>query len=159
MNTNNRSLIINRTKCLVNSKLTGIYREHGDIWFEFKDETGKIYVLLLQTFFRLCSKDKIIVTDTDKYRCTENDDDFEWDIKGANTFDKWLDRYGSKLIENIFVKRIELNAYGDFTIEFSDNSLLTIYIENTNDTECWRFFEKDDVEENDLIVLGNSIIS
>lgn len=159
MDTNNRSIIINRTKCLIDSKLTGIYREHGDIWFKFEKENGRIYVLLLQTFFRLCSKDRIIVTDTDKYRCTGNDDDFEWDKKGANTFDRWLDHYGSELIGKVFVKNIEMNAYGDFTAEFSDASFLTVYIETTNDTECWRFFDKEAAAENDLIVLGNSVIS
>ncbi len=158
MDIGDKGIILERTKCIINSKLAGIYRKHGDIWFEF-EKNEKTYVLLLQTFFRICNPEGVLVTDTDKYRANgEQEDDFEWDSEGANAFDQWLMQYSSELAGGVFVTETEMNIYGDFIIRFNNDSFLVVYIEVTNDTECWRFFQKDDAEENDLIVFGNFII-
>lgn len=71
MNKKERDYISERLQILVGTQVTDIQRNHGDIWIDFTDEHGKCYILLMQTLFRLCDKEKILITDTDKYKSFE----------------------------------------------------------------------------------------
>lgn len=83
---------------------------------------------------------------------------FEWHVPGANTFDKWVAANKDKLLKSLFVKEVNVTKYGDLVITFNQNITLTVYVEVTNDTECWRFFEEGTDEKYDLVVLGNRIM-
>lgn len=114
----------------------------------------------MQTLFRLCDNEKILITDTDKYKNFEsesNNDLFEWDVHGANIFDKWVASNKNDLLNSLTVQKVKITEFGDLVIIFDKSITLTVYLEVTNDTECWRFFEKGNDEKYDLIVLGNCI--
>lgn len=157
MNKKERDYISQRLQILVGTEVTDIHRAHGDIWIDFTDEHGKCYILLMQTLFRLCNKEKILITDTDKYKSVEaeKDDLFEWDVFGANIFDKWVISNKNDLLKKLIVREVNITEYGDLVIAFDKSITLTVYLEVTNDTECWRFFEKSSDEQYDLVVLGN----
>lgn len=159
MNKKERSYVSERLQILVGTKVTDINREYGDIWIDFTGEHGKCYILLMQTLFRLCDKEKILITDTDKYKNPEPEDNglFEWNVRGANLFDRWLAFHKNELLESLVVQKVEVTEFGDLVILFDRGITLTVYPEVTNGTECWRFFEKDSDEKYDLVVLGNGI--
>lgn len=160
MNKKERNYISERLQVLVGNKVADINRNHGDIWIDFVDEHGKCYILLMQTLFRICGNEKILVTDTDKYNKleSESDDDlFEWDFNGANIFDKWVASNKNDLLNNLIVQKVKITEFGDLVIIFNKSITLTVYLEVTNNTECWRFFEKGNDEKYDLIVLGDCI--
>lgn len=166
MNQNERCIIINRLKVIVGSKVGNITRNHGDIWIDFVSESGKEYVLLMQTLFRFCDTKKVLITDMDKYKVLDSvttdklldDEACNWDVQGQNIFDKWIEDSKTDLLRSLVVQDIKLNTFGDLKISFNHNIILTVYLEVTNDEECWHFFEKDADDNDDVIVLGNSII-
>ena len=160
MNKKERNYISEKLQILIGTKISDINRNHGDIWIDFADEHGKCYILLMQTLFRLCDNEKILITDTDKYKNFEsesNNDLFEWDVHGANIFDKWVASNKNDLLNSLTVQKVKITEFEDLVIIFDKSITLTVYLEVTNDTECWRFFEKGNDEKYDLIVLGNCI--
>lgn len=159
VNNKEKAYIFDKLQILLGTRVTNINRNHGDIWFEFADESGKCYILLMQTLFRLCTDEKILITDTDKYKASDSidDDAFDWDVQGANIFDKWVISSKNNLLNSLIVKDVGINKFGDLQILFNNNITLTVYLEVTNDNECWRFFEKDCDEKLDLVVLGNCV--
>ncbi len=160
MNKKERIYVSEKLQILVGTKIADINRNHGDIWIDFVDENGKCYILLMQTLFRLCDDKKILITDTDKYKNneSENDDDsFEWDVQGANIFDKWISLNKEELLKGLVVQNVKVSEFGDLVISFDKDLILTVYLEVTSETECWRFFEKGNDEKYDLVVLGNGI--
>ena len=160
MNKKERNYISEKLQILIGTKISDINRNHGDIWIDFADEHGKCYILLMQTLFRLCDNEKILITDTDKYKNFEsesNNDLFEWDVHGANIFDRWVASNKNDLLNSLTVQKVKITEFGDLVIIFDKSITLTVYFEVTNDTECWRFFEKGNDEKYDLIVLGNCI--
>lgn len=161
MNKKERSYVSERLQILVGTRVTDINREWGDIWIDFTEEHGKCYILLMQTLFRLCDREKILITDTDKYKNPEPEDNgrFEWNARGANLFDRWLAFHKNGLLEGLVVQKVEVTEFGDLVILFDRDITLTVYPEVTNGTECWRFFEKGGEEKYDLVVLGNGISS
>lgn len=159
MNKKEKNYVSEKLQILVGTKVTDINRKHGDIWIDFTDEHGKCYILLMQTLFRLCNKEKILITDTDKYKGfdSENDDLFEWDVCGANIFDRWVTSNKNDLLKTLIVQNVKVTEFGDLVILFDQSISLTVYLEVTNATECWRFFEKGKDEKYDLVVFGNCI--
>lgn len=160
MNKEERDYVSDKLQVLVGTKVTDVKRKYGDVWIDFTDEHRKGYTLLMQTLFRMCDKEKILITDTDKYKNpdSESDDLFEWHVQGANLFDKWVAANKDKLLKGLLVKEVNVTKYGDLVITFDQNITLTVYVEVTNDTECWRFFEEGIDEEYDLVVLGNRVM-
>ena len=139
MNKKERIYVSEKLQILVGTKIADINRNHGDIWIDFVDENGKCYVLLMQTLFRLYDNKKILITDTDKYKNneSENDDDsFEWDVQGANIFDKWISLNKEELLKGLVVQNVKISEFGDLVISFEKNLILTVYLEVTNETEC-----------------------
>lgn len=145
MNKKERNYISEKLQILIGTKISDINRNHGDIWIDFADEHGKCYILLMQTLFRLCDNEKILITDTDKYKNFEsesNNDLFEWDVHGANIFDKWVASNKNDLLNSLTVQKVKITEFGDLVIIFDKSITLTVYLEVTNDTECWRFLKR-----------------
>ena len=86
-----------------------------------------------------------------------DEESFDWDNPGVNKFDEWNDTYSS-MLKKLVVKEVNFNLFGDLTICFQNDVFLEVYLEVTNDEECWRFFEKEADDRGDIIVLGNTII-
>ena len=61
------------------------------------------------------------------------------------------------MLKGLVVQNVKISEFGDLVISFEKNLILTVYLEVTNETECWRFFEKGNDEKYDLVVLGNGI--
>jgi len=86
---------------------------------------------------------KILFTAYDMYlpnSSTEWTEDFDWDIQGINRYDeqakKW---FGDN--KNIIVEEIELDELGDLKIILSNHYNIEVFVNKSNETECWRFFE------------------
>ena len=100
MNSNEIDIIINKLFLIKDSKIHSIgTEEYGNVWVKFIDEFGKIYILLMRTFFRFCKSEKILITDLDKYQASDvfklNPDYDEWnyDFKtpDSSILHEWLD--------------------------------------------------------------------
>lgn len=159
------SFIGNKLQQLIGTKVAGVCRNHGDIWIDFVDELEVHYILLMQTLFRFCDNERIFITDNDKYKPSYselnnpafNEESFDWDKPGINKFDEWINT-NSSIFKEFIVKEVNLNLFGDLTICFRNDVFLVVYLEVTNDEECWRFFKRDADEKEDIIVSGNTII-
>lgn len=160
MNQEDRNYVSEKLQVLVGTKVSDVNRKYGDVWIDFTDGFRKRYILLMQTLFRMCDKENVLITDTDKYKKPdpEKDDLFEWYVQGANLFDKWVTSNKNKLLQNLLVKEVNVTEFGDLVIIFDRDITLTVYVEVTNDTECWRFFEEGNDEEFDLVILGNGLM-
>ena len=136
MNKKERNYVSENLQVLVGTKVADINRSHGDIWIDFIDEHGKCYILLMQTLFRICDNEKNLITDTDKYKKSESESDndlFEWDVKGANMFDKWIASNKNDLLNDLIVQKIKITEFGDLVIIFDKSITLTVYLEVTNE--------------------------
>ncbi|MCI8691650.1 MAG: hypothetical protein HFH91_02715 [Lachnospiraceae bacterium] len=159
------NFVNNKLQAIIGARVAEVCRNHGDIWIDFMDELEVHYILLMQTLFRFYDNEKILITDTDKYRPSYgelknpvfDEESFDWDNPGVNKFDEWNDTYSS-MLKKLVVKEVNFNLFGDLTICFQNDVFLEVYLEVTNDEECWRFFEKEADDRGDIIVLGNTII-
>lgn len=84
---------------------------------------------------------------------TEN---FNWDVKGNNLFDKWCDDFNKNFSDNIVIKSIEINNFGDLKIKFSNSITLNVFVDTTSNDECWRFFVWHGKERH-LVITGRGI--
>lgn len=79
-------------------------------------------------------------------------DDFDWEKQGSNLFDeksrKWLCE-GSHIV----IKEYKINRWEDLLIVFSNNDRLEIFVDSSDDTECWRLLKCCNDEEH-LVVTG-----
>ena len=166
MNSNEIDIIINKLFLIKDSKIHSIgTEEYGNVWVKFIDEFGKIYILLMRTFFRFCKSEKILITDLDKYQASDvfklNPDYDEWnyDFKtpDSSILHEWLDNNEEELMINLKVQDIQINIFGDLQIQFNNDITLTVYLGTTNNEECWYFFEDGADKMQDFIVHGIGI--
>ena len=147
---------INKIKGAKNIK---IGRAADLIWIAMRGIDGKDYALHMQTFFRFCNNEEVLITDMDKYQpispIVENEN-FNWDIKGNNLFDKWCDEFNKNLSDNTIIMSIEINRFGDLKINFSNSLTLTVFVDTTSSDECWRFFVWHGKERH-LVITGRGI--
>lgn len=161
-----RNIISVQLEKIKNADNIKIGRVADLIWIAFKSKNGREYALHLQTFFRFCDSEKVLIADGDKYNPISlieatpsfSLENFEWDKQGSNLIDEWISKSQSTLINKLTVKEVKVNPYGDLEIIFSQNITLTVLLDTTSRDECWRFFEKDTDDREDIIVLGNTII-
>ncbi|MCM1120816.1 MAG: hypothetical protein NC543_15830 [bacterium] len=138
-----KNAIIENVNRIVGARNIKIGRVVDLIWIAMQGIDGRDYALHLQTFFRFCKDEKVLITDTDKYSpisSTNDSEDFHWDVIGSNLLDRWCDEFNRNLSPNICVESVEINNYGDLKICFSHSITLTVFIDTTSDDECWRFF-------------------
>ncbi len=157
----NKELILRKLNKLQNSCHFRIGRAADMIWISFIGEDKKEYALHLQTFFRFCTEDEVLITDMDKYQPIselKEPYDFNWDIKGENKFDKWCEKYNKEFFEYARVKCVKAENNGDLTIIFDNHIVLEVLIETTTGDECWRFFEKNNLNSH-FVVTGNGIMN
>ena len=101
--------------------------------------------LHVQSTWRIISNDgrKIILGSYDFYmpgRKLESSEDFEWDVKGNNLFDRkaevWLEN-----IRPIYIKSYKVNRLGDLILLLSNGERIEIYSNASAESESWRLFE------------------
>ena len=99
--------------------------------------------------FRLVSQTgEIVFTAYDMYLSYDGErmEGMSWDVRGINLYDKktkeWMQKNPS-----LFVKDIKMNNRGDLRIVLSNNDRLEVFVNNSTDEECWRFFEMSSDED------------
>ena len=129
------------------------------IWIALKGVDGKDYAIHLQTFFRFCDGNQILITDMDKYQPTpeyRDADLTDCGKIGSNLLDQWCERFNSEFSETVTVSSINVNDNGDFTMALDNGMNLEVLVDNTVDDECWRFFVWRSQEKH-LVVTGKGI--
>lgn len=159
-----RTIISEQLKKIINTHNIKIGRAANLIWIAFHSRDGREYALHLQTLFRFCDGEKVLIADGDKYQPIKSIKDapaflpenFEWDKQGNNLLDEWVSSCQSTLINKLIVKDVKVNPYGDFEIIFSQNITLSVLIDTTSNDECCRFFEYHSKKPH-LVVTGEGI--
>lgn len=138
---------------LVGKKVCDIGRASNMLWIVF-DEMISLHV---QTMWRIVNKEEqeILLAYSDFYSPNSKlleKKDFKWDVQGNNLFDEkagnWL-----KTVETVSVNEYKINRWGDLLLVFSNGERLEIFVDASDDTECWRLF-KHDSDEAHLVVTG-----
>lgn len=159
MKLSEKNTIIKSIKKIKGAKNIRIGRSVDLIWIAMKGLDGKDYAIHMQTFFRFCSEEKVLITDMDKYQpissMTEIQD-FNWDVRGNNLLDMWCYEFNKNLSDDIFIEFVEINDFGDLKIIFSNSITLTVFVDTTSDEECWRFFEWHS-DKKHLVITGEGI--
>ena len=57
----------------------------------------------------------------------------------------------------IYVSEYKINKWGDLRLVFSNNEYLEVFVDASDDTECWRFFKYAGNEEH-LVVTGLGVV-
>ena len=160
MEKNEIEILDTKLKSLYGAEWMIIGRASNMIWLGFlKDDID--YALHVQSGFRVVQNGKILIADQDMYRPdpeVENDPDFNWDefdwnVKGENCFDKWVKLFRSELRGGI-VEKIHISDCGDLKISLSNNMVIEV-VNNSSDDESWRFFQRN--TDDHTVVYGNNI--
>ena len=84
-----------------------------------------------------------------------NEKEFDWDVQGNSLFDEkaqqWLDTSNP-----INVKEYKITRWGDLLLTFSNDDRLEIYVDCSDEAECWRFFQCESNNKH-LVVTGTGI--
>lgn len=106
MTLSERNLITERMSVILGANNVRIGRVVDLIWIAIKGTDGRDYALHMQTFFRFCNQEEILIADTDKYlpASPEMDyDTFNWDVQGNNLLDKWCEEFNENLSDKIII--------------------------------------------------------
>ncbi len=129
--------------------------------FEVKESLKSKYALHIDGLFRISFNDKILLTQDDIFKPSVaiQDDDFDeetfqWDTKGHNKFDEEISNIFDLTKQTLLVKDIQVNKYGDLSINLSNDYDIDVFIDTSEAEECWRFFEVGNNETPHLVITG-----
>lgn len=114
-----------------------------------KDREGREYNVCefrfhIQCTWRMinCVNGKIAFAKEDIFEPKQKnlEENFEWDKKGNNLFDKKSEQWFQNWKE-IYLEKILINERNDCKVYFSNGYILEIFIDSSSDVECWRFIE------------------
>ena len=137
--------------CLGFGEYRVVYEKNGDILKKSK------YALHVQTSWRIVNKNSamIILASSDFYEPNSHlkwTKEFNWDKCGNNLFDEKSDQWLTKNTP-IYVQYVKYNSWGDLFLKFTNGDRLEVFINKSNESEAWRFFECDS-EQKHLVVTG-----
>lgn len=115
------------------------------------------FSLHIQSSWRIVNREKkeILLASSDFYSPSDINkfyQKFEWDIPGNNLFDK----KSSTWLQNetpIYIREYQLNRWGDLLLILSNEDRIEIYVDASDNTECWRLFERNQ-EKKHLVMTG-----
>lgn len=155
-------------KILVDKPLINIGRASNMLWLGFgvlirtvdykgNDILKSSISLHVQSTWRVINRGKKLIqfASSDIYTPNSNlewSNDFDWDIQGINLFDEKSKKWFSNN-QDVFVKEYRVNDGGDLQLLFSNEDVLEIFINVSDDSECWRLFEYNSSREH-LVVTG-----
>lgn len=122
-----------------------------------KEVEKSTFSLHVQSTWRIVDveKRKILLASSDFYSPKDSaifDKNFQWDVQGNNLFDTkavaWLQKAAPVSIENY-----KLNRWGDLLLVLSNGERIEIYVDASDNTECWRIFEVNR-ESKHLVMTG-----
>lgn len=115
------------------------------------------FALHVQSTWRIINTEKkeILLASSDFYSPREetiSNKNFEWDIQGNNLFDKkapvWLQK-----VKPVFIEQYKLNRWGDLLLVLSNGERIEIYVDASDNTECWRMLDSNNKNEH-LVMTG-----
>lgn len=115
------------------------------------------FALHVQASWRITNRQKkdVLVASSDFYSPCSSiqwSNDFEWDVAGNNLFDEKIKEW-SIINKDIYVIEYRMNRWGDLLIIFSNGDGLEIFVNASDDSECWRLFEHNSDKEH-LVMTG-----
>lgn len=157
-------VIENKLKVLKGQKLNIIGRASNLFWIGFgemvKVPQGKTgfketseYGLNVQCMWRLKQNGTILVANMDVYTPKSDTMDievFNWEEKGSNLFDLKVQGL-SKNLGEVYVVKVEATATGDIKLTFTNNWILEIFVDVSDDNECWRFLKSGDLDSHMMV--------
>ena len=164
MKVDERKIILNTLDILKNARFNRIGRCINMIWIIFSGKDGEEYAFDIQSFFRICRQDRILITGFDKYQPTKTivsnplfkPETYDYDVQGDNLFDEWVINKGRDILSNSYIQKIELNNFGDLILYMSNDLVLTIFWDRTNINECWRVFKRKSKNKH-LVITGHGV--
>lgn len=150
---------------ILNKQVSNIGRAGNMLWLQItneekdsKEACGDNSLLLhVQSAWRVTNRKTktILFAASDMYMpnsLQELSDDFCWDIQGNNLFDEksiqWINNNSP-----IIINEYRLNRWGDLLIIFSNGDSMEIFVDSSDDTECWRLFQHN-CENAHFIICG-----
>lgn len=118
------------------------------------------YSLHIQSTWRIVNskRKEIVLVSSDFYSPRmgiEDDENFNWDVIGNNLFDEKVENY---LITQkpIYIQSYKINIWGDLLLIFSNGDRLEVFVDVSDNSECWRIF-KSESEESHLVLTGQGL--
>lgn len=180
MNKKEKTAIIAKLSVLNDKMLRSVSRAGTMVSFGFGDlvestvaqktDDGKIitkkanvpqYALHIDCSFRINCGDKIMMSQRDIFcpsseiMAEYDEDEFEWDIVGNNRFDEESQNHFVDTTMDFFVKKITISDVGDLTISLTNDFSIDIFVDSSENEECWRFFEAGNTNNSHLVVTGD----
>ena len=131
---------------LVNMQVVGMGRIKNTFCIRFSNDKES-YVLQVQAAWRIKDKNTktIAVAQMDEFMQSEENKEIAiFGIKIKNLRNK---------IENKIVTLCSMNDYGDLKIDIGDNYILEIFIDTSEEEECWRI-QKYESDEKQYVFYG-----
>ena len=121
------------------------------------------FALHIQCAWRLSNGSKIQVASRNFYsprsNWKEEDEDFDWDVPRNNRFDEQITAFLKTTAENLFVKEVETDILGGLTIFLSENYVLEVFPDSSDESEndeFWRLFNRRRNRPH-FVVSGNGV--
>lgn len=176
--------IVNKLSVLNDQKLKSISRAGTMVSLGFgnlvknkvvqKTEEGKFitkevfvpqYALHIDCSFRINCGNSIMMSQRDMFcpnsemikSANFNDDEFEWDVVGNNSFDEKAQKHFIDTSLDFIVTKININSCGDLKILLTNDFSIEIFVDSSENEECWRFFEVGNADCTHLVVSGDGL--
>lgn len=114
----------------------------------------------VQSTWRIVDNEKqeIILASSDFYSPydeTKSYEDFDWDVIGNNLFDRKAPLWLQKVMP-VSIEEYKINRWGDLLLILSNGERIEIYVDASDDTECWRMFDGN-CEKEHLVMTGSGL--
>lgn len=184
MNKKEQDIILNKLSVLAEQKLNQVSRAGTmidlgfgkmikkkvahitqDGKYEIKETLTSRYALQIDCSFRITCGSAILLSKCDIFQPSSellntysfDEENFEWDNSGANRFDENAKNHFTENKLKFTVKKITTNKFGDLKIALSNDLFIEIFVDTSENEECWRFFEAGDIESQHLVVNGKGL--
>ena len=153
------NMLINQKFQYIGRTCEIIYLGFGDTFIRenSKGEKREIakYSIHIQCPFRIYNKHGIILGTDDLYIPANNNEiHVDLDKQNSTNFDYFLEKINKQLLENEYVRNINIQINGDLFI-IMQNFTFSLFIASF-DHEAWRLFETN-TEKEHLVISGNKI--
>jgi hypothetical protein len=141
-------------KVLIGKPLSNIGRAGNLLWLSFGEKIAMLdmngcevfkekFALHIQCSWRLTIGSRIIVGSQDFYipRTGLSEDEFNWDIQGANRFDERINAFKEMPESNTKVVEFFMDEFGGVKISFDSGAKLEVFPDDSLEEEFWRFIE------------------
>lgn len=167
MNTNIKDNIENNLALLKGQPLVDIGRSGNLLWLGFgkrikvrynngKTALKNYYSLDIQCSWRITFADKIVIADKDIYLPKDGIyiEDFDWDVYGANLFDKKAEKFKKNFDSGMRIADIQADNMGGAKLSFDTGHDFEIFPNDSLNEEYWRLIIFDNPSKH-FVVFDN----